>query len=222
MATGVWALWKWSEEREQLRLRERDRIAALYVNPFLSSCEDLQSRIYNILELNGLRFLRKRYPDHGYAEETLYLVVRYFGWVSCVLRYGPSTQDPEIIRLTEAVRDDFASIHYPVGAFAFFRPEQKALGKLVMLRFEGQYGIEMDTISLYDFRKKLETVPLAESLSVQQSISALKEAKSAQSLKGRKRLVAVQSHLVDLLSYVEGKVGFTIFPGDRKKCSQVL
>ena len=44
---------------------------ALYVNPFLSACEDLQSRIYNILEMKGLQSLRKRYPDHGYADETL-------------------------------------------------------------------------------------------------------------------------------------------------------
>jgi hypothetical protein len=37
----------------------------------MSACEDLQSRIYNILELGGLRTLRKRYPDGAYAEEIL-------------------------------------------------------------------------------------------------------------------------------------------------------
>jgi hypothetical protein len=33
----------------------------LYVKPLLSASEDLQSRIYNILELGGLRSLRKRW-----------------------------------------------------------------------------------------------------------------------------------------------------------------
>src|SRR6267142_4181403 len=77
---GLWALWTWSQEREQERLSKRARLAALYVNPFMSACEDLQSRIYNILELRGLRKLRERYPDGAYAEEILYLIVRYFGW----------------------------------------------------------------------------------------------------------------------------------------------
>jgi hypothetical protein len=66
---GLWAIWTWSQEREQERTNERARLAALYVNPFLSACEDLQSRIYNILERGGLRTLRKRYPDGAYAEK---------------------------------------------------------------------------------------------------------------------------------------------------------
>jgi hypothetical protein len=69
IGTAIWAFWKWSAEREQHRIREQARISVLYINPFLSACEDLESRIYNILELEGLRSLRKRYPDHGYAEE---------------------------------------------------------------------------------------------------------------------------------------------------------
>lgn len=218
LATAVWAFWRWMEEKEVLRAREQDRIAALYVNPFLSACEDLQSRIYNLLELEGLRSLRKRYPDHGYADETLYLIVRYFGWVAGVMRYGPYSQDPEVIQLTEAIRNAFATVEYPVGPFAFFRPEQKALGKLVMERFEGQYGIEMDTIPLYDFKKMLETPPLSESESVKQSLKALKEAKSRKTLKGRERLADAQIHLVDLLSYLEGKMGIALFPNERKKC----
>jgi len=218
-STAAWAFWRWLDERKQQRLREQSRILALYVNPFLSACEDLQSRIYNILELDGIRILRKRYPDHMYAEETLYLIVRYFGWVASILRYGPYTQDPEVIRITERIRDDFATAEYPVGPFAFLRPEQKALGKMVMERFEGQYGIEMDTIPFYDFKQQLESPPLSESASIQQSLKALKAAKSSKSLKGRERLTRAQINLVDLLSYLEGEVGIHLFPGERGKCS---
>src|SRR5262245_50077432 len=81
VAMGLWGVWRWWESLEQERLARLDELAALYVNPVLSACEDLQSRIYSILELGGLRTLRKRYPDGAYAEETLYLIVRYFGWV---------------------------------------------------------------------------------------------------------------------------------------------
>jgi hypothetical protein len=139
--TAIWGVWKWSQEHQQERLKERSRLSALYVNPFLSASEDLQSRIYHILCLNGLRFLRERYPAGIYAEETLYLIVRWFGWFAVLLRYSPYTQDPIMIRLAEAVRNAFASPAYPVGPFTFLRPEQRTLGKMVMSRYKGQYGM---------------------------------------------------------------------------------
>ena len=89
VATAIWAILTWAHEHEQERKKENERISALYVNPFLSACENLQSRIYNLLELGGLRTLRKRYPDGSYTEEVLYLIVRYFGWTVAVERHGP-------------------------------------------------------------------------------------------------------------------------------------
>ena len=44
-ATAVWAVWTWAHEQSLAREKERARITALYVNPFMSACEDLQSRI---------------------------------------------------------------------------------------------------------------------------------------------------------------------------------
>ncbi len=218
VATAFWAVWQWTQEHEHERKRERKQFMALYVNPFLSSCEDLQSRIYNILVLDGLKTLRSRYPEGQYAEETLYLIVRFFGWLSVVLRYGPYTQDPFIIHHSERVRNAFATTKYPVGPFAFFRPEQKELGKVVMDRFKGQYGVELDSIPWHEFMERLENTPLIYSHSVQQSIEALRNAKSVNSLPGRDRLCEIQSHLVDLLHYIERKEGFSLFPGRRRKC----
>ncbi|MBI4791641.1 MAG: hypothetical protein HY789_02650 [Deltaproteobacteria bacterium] len=218
VVTGLLAVWQWTHERDLDRQRERKRVMALYVNPFLSACEDLQSRIYNILILDGLVTLRKRYPDGKYAEETLYLIVRFFGWLSVALRYGPYTQDSFVIHHCEAVRNAFATSDFPIGPFAFFRPEQKELGKIVMTRFKGQYGIELDTVPWHEFMERLEKTPLAYSQSVQQSIQALREAQGVESLLGRDRLCAVQNHLIDLLSYIEKKEGFSLFSGRRKKC----
>jgi len=221
VAMGLWAVWTWSESQEQERQSRRDRLAALYVNPFVSACEDLQSRIYSILEVGGLRTLRKRYPDGAYAEETLYLIVRYFGWVVALSRYSPYSQDPAAFRLAEAVRDAFATTGpgFPVGAFNFFHPEQRALGKLVMSRTQGQHGIELDTISSYKFREKLALPALANSQSVQHSLQALRDAHDADDLPGRNRLAKAQHHLVDLLNYLEQREGYRLFMGERKKCS---
>jgi hypothetical protein len=222
---GLWAVWTWSQEREQERLTERARLAALYVNPFMSACEDLQSRIYSILDLGGLRTLRKRYPDGAYAEEILYLIVRYFGWAAALYRYSPYSQSPDVIRLVEAVRDAFATTDagFPVGAFNFFHPEQKALGKMVMSRMQGQHGIELETISSYTFRKRLASPALSNSQSVQQSLEALHNASDdAEDLPGRTRLEKAQHHLVDLLHYLEAREGYRLFPGERQKCARLL
>lgn len=218
---ALWAVLTWSHDREQERRKERARQAALYVNPFLSACEDLQSRIYHILELGGLRSLRQRYPDGAYAAETLYLIVRYFGWETVVLRYGPYTQDPLMTRLAEAVRRAFATSDamLSVGPFNFFHPEQKALGKIVMHRMAGQYGVEFDTISYYEFKERLASPPLADSEAIQQSLEALRSTEDGGDLPGRVRLAQAQHHLVDLLRYLEGKEGYRLFPGERKKCS---
>jgi hypothetical protein len=223
LTMGLWAVWTWSQEREQERLTRRARLAALYVNPFMSACEDLQSRIYNILELGGLRTLRKRYPDGAYAEEFLYLIVRYFGWAAALSRYSPYSQDPVVIRLAEAVRDAFATTGagFPVGPFNFFHPEQKALGKMVMSRMQGQHGIELDTISSYKFRERLALPALSNSQSVQQSLEALRNAEDVENLPGRNRLEKAQHHLVDLLHYLEEREGYRLFAGERKKCSRL-
>lgn len=196
-------------------------MGALYVNPFLSACEDLQSRIYSILELSGLCVLRQRYPTGAYAEETLYLIARYFGWAVVLQRYGPYGQDPVVMRLSEAVRTAFsiADPNHSVGPFNFFHPEQKALGKLVMRRIKGEHGVELDTISCYAFQERLTVPPLSESGSVRESLEALRAARDAEGLSGRERLGSAQHHLVDLLEYLEGKEGYSLFAGERKKCA---
>ena len=221
IAMGVWAALTWGHSQDQERRKERLRLTALYVNPFMSACEDLQSRIYKILELGGLDSLRERYPDGSYAEETLYLLVRFFGWSTAVNRYGPYTQDPFVIEQVTAVRRTFSTSRqgYSVGPFNFFLPEQKALGKIVMHTNEGEYGHEFDTISYYDFKEHLNSAPLKDSQSVQQSLETLREAKTAEEIVGRERLAEAQNHIVKLLSYLEKKEGYSLFKGTRQICA---
>lgn len=221
VATAAWAVWTWAHDHEKERQRERTRMAALYVSPFLSACEELQSRIYKVLELGGLDALRQRYPDGAYAEETLYLMVRFFGWSAAVNRYGPYTQDPEVIGLVTSIRRAFStsSSKRPVGPFNFFIPEQKALGKIVMHSVEGEYGNELDTISFYDFKEKLSEPPLSNSESVQQTLDVLRTAQGVQDIAGRERLADAQNHLVDLLIYLEASEGYSLFAGERAKCA---
>jgi hypothetical protein len=220
VATAIWAVWTWAADRKRDREDERTRIAALYVNPLVSACEDLQSRIYSILEHGGLRTLRKRYPDGSYAEETLYLIVRYFGWMVAVERHGPYTQDPAVMRLMSSISGVFAaaSSAQQVGPFNFFHPEQKDLGKLVMTTIVESDNLEPDTISCHEFKKRLASPPWSDSASVQETLEALRSADDGVDLPGRDRLAEAQNHLVDLVGYIEGKEGYTLYQGERKKC----
>ena len=223
-ATAAWAVWTWAHEQSLERERERARITALYVNPFLSACEDLQSRIYKIIELDGLRKLRERYPDGAYAEETIYLIVRFFGWLAAVSRYGPYTQDAVMIRFSAAIRRAFATSNEDrtVGPFNFFPAEQKALGKMVMHSMEGEYGHEMDTISYYEFKEVIRSpYRMPESSAVEQTLETLRAAECTEDLDGWERLAEAQNHLVDLLNYLESKEGYSYFPAERKKCGSV-
>lgn len=43
---------------------------------------------------------------------------------------------------------------------------------------------------------------------------------SAQDIVGRERLVEAQNHIVELLSYLEEKKGYTLFQGIRQTCSR--
>ena len=224
VATAAWAVWTWAHEQALERERERARITALYVNPFLSACEDLQSRIFKLIDLDGLPELKKRYPDGSYAEETLYLLVRFFGWLAAVGRYGPYTQDAVMIKYSAAIRRAFATTSGDsnVGPFNFFPAEQKALGKMIMHSMEGEFGHEMDTISFYEFRDIIQSpYRMPESPAVIQTIEALRTAKTAKDIDGWERLVEAQNHLVDLLDYLESKEGYSYFPAKRKKCSSV-
>jgi hypothetical protein len=235
----IWAIWTWKKQKELERDKEEKRLSALYINPFLTACEDLQSRIYNIIEKGGLPVIKSRHPQGEYAEETLYLIAQYFGWERCISRYGPYTHDQFVLETIEKIRNTFSTDSYKTRAFCFFRTEQKVLGHFAVKRCKGEYGFEFETASFYEFmddlsKKKFNKiiVPLTDPKnsieqnevkseyilnSILKTINALRKAKNASSLDGKERLADVQNYLVDLLSYIEDKEGFSLFSGKRLK-----
>lgn len=74
IGTAVWAVWTWSYQLDEQKKTERARLATLYINPFLSACEDLQSRIYSILGLDGHlnRLQPRRQPLHSTSFKNLH------------------------------------------------------------------------------------------------------------------------------------------------------
>jgi predicted MPP superfamily phosphohydrolase len=188
------------------------------VRPFIEATEALQSRLYNVLKRGGLGALRRESPSGEYAADMVYLVARYFGWER-LLRKGAYGSDEEVITTTERIRDAFATGQFRSGVFAVFRAKQEAIGQLVVRRVPGAAGAEYEALSLYAFQERLASPPLSAERWIQETLAALKETRSIVHLEGRERLVAVQDALVDLLEYLEGREGYSVFPGKRKKAS---
>jgi len=224
----------WAHQRRRDRLAERQRMAALYVHPFLFAAEELQSRLYNILELKGLEPLMDPATPHPFAEETTYLIAQYFAWERAILRHGPYTGDAEVIRLTRAIRMAFATDS--LGAeMRIFQPEQAAIAQAMMHRVPGQLGQELEVIPSQEFRRALrppvprqtlatwvgwnreqpEISALAEIDSLRRAVATLAATTNATSPPGAQRLARVQGHLVALLSYLESKERLRLFDGNR-------
>jgi hypothetical protein len=210
LATGLlgagWAVWKWGRDRSRERLVERTQLASRYVTPFLFACEDLQSRLYNLLCRSGLDPLRKR-KNYRYAEETLYLVAQYFAYEPFILRYTPYGTDPKALELLQTIRQDFATDRFGVDPWCIFRPHQKALGQLVLASRKGEQMMDVDVVTLLEFEELVDIGDI-DRLYMEDALTALKEAANIYSLSPatRGRLSTIQGDLVDLLEYLEEKL----------------
>ncbi|MBP0000706.1 MAG: hypothetical protein J7641_17200 [Cyanobacteria bacterium SID2] len=225
--TSIWAVWTWNQQYQKEQRNKRDKIAALYINPFLVACDQLQSRVYNILELQGLEYLRERYPDGQYAEETLYLIAHFFGWEYYIFRYGPYTRDSEVIDYTNRIRWRFSqdTLNSKLDPFCFRRQEQIDLGKLVVKRVSSDAEVEnisLESLTLYEFIQQLSMSPWSDASSIRSTLETLRGAKTVDELEGRKRLAEIHQDLVGLLNYLEQQEGFTLFAPGRKIAKPII
>ncbi|MGH9123106.1 MAG: hypothetical protein ACRDZ8_00020, partial [Acidimicrobiales bacterium] len=128
------------------------------------------------------------------------------------------SEDADVIRLTAAIRDDFATAQsFPEGPFCFFRTEQRALGEMVIKQVASETGPSDETISLFDLRTALASPPLSASRAIEITLKALTDATSGDNLEGRERLSKVQNDLVDLVDLLETRLGVTLVPYTRGK-----
>jgi hypothetical protein len=126
------------------RLDAADQLAVRFREPLLHAVFNLETRIYNVIELGFFaRFLARdsSEEDREYAAlNTLHVVGQYFCWCE-ILRRDSQFVDPrndernsEIMRSLEAVRDTFSdSITVDERCFRLFRGEQRALGEVMLV-----------------------------------------------------------------------------------------
>jgi hypothetical protein len=126
------------------RLDVADQLAVRFREPLLLAVFNLETRIYNIVELGFFaRFLApdSSEEDREYAVlNTLYVVGQFFCWCE-ILRRDSQFVDPRnderncaVMRTLEAVRETFTdSITANEQCFRLFRGEQRALGEVMLV-----------------------------------------------------------------------------------------
>jgi Heavy metal associated domain 2 len=230
VTAAVWSVWTWREEQETARQLKRDQESALFVNSFIQAMEELQVRLYGILERDDLAFFKKDYPkqeapDFPIGLEILYRLSKFFGWTYRIFRYGPYTNDPVVIELVRRISDTLEShTRFSGDAFRFTYEERVALGDAVVRRTGDMIGAipVYESITVFQFWEEIcnksgKRYLLFQSRAFRRTLDAIDQAGRVEELEGVERLAVLQNHVVDLLAYLEGMEGFTVSPGKRRK-----
>lgn len=227
---AVWSVWTWREEQEKERKLRRDQESAIFVNSFIQALEELQSRLYGVLERDDLTLYKKDYPEQyefgsPFAIEILYRLSKCFGWTYRSFRYGPYTKDAAVIELVRKMSETLEDRgQFEGDAFRFTYEERVALGEAVVRRTGDVIGSIpiFESITLFHFLEEISDEKskrawLYRSKSVRRTIAAIDKADHPEALEGVDRLAVLQNLLVDLLTYLEDKEGFSVVSGKRRR-----
>ena len=230
LAASVWSVWTWREEQQKERQIKRDQESALFVNSLILAAEELQMRLYSMLEEDELAFYKKEYPEKyefgsPYAIEILYRFSQYFGWAQRNYRYGPYTNDPRVIELVRMIGETFENrSKFSGDAFRFTIDERVSLGGAVVRRTGDETALipTFESITLFEFQEEISDksskhTPLYQSKAVRSTLDAIDRADRPEALEGFERLAVLQNLFVDLLTYLEGVEGFRVSIGARKR-----
>lgn len=224
LATAGASLYRYRKEKEKDRQARLDAVnaerradAARFIIPFMRASENLQSRLWNILDNKGLGVLRDQYGDERtHADEILYQFAQYFGWQASVERYSEYGRDQSVIDLSEEIRHLLATD--TLGSeLRLFRPQQRDLGQMAVVRAGlDPSALTFDVTPFTDFRNQVDNVPGRKP--VEAFLDTIRTAKSDNyEEKGRERLVKIQRSLVKLLEYLESKEKFRLMPEGKKR-----
>jgi len=226
-----------------VRQVQRDRAAALYVNPLLLAGHQLQRRLGGLLDGHEL-VSNQPAQDGGQdgsvsstAIETLWTFAQFCAWGAVNMRHGPYTRDPKVIKLITAISrtlDDRE--RFGEGAFRFSTAEQESLGQTVLRRV-GQATVqagesssalaEFAVVTAVDFERDFRDVQsdkagLFRSRALRRVVEVIDRAARVEQLEGQERLAAVQQLLRSLLDHLERLEGFCVHSHESRGVSPDL
>jgi hypothetical protein len=231
LAAAVWSVWTWQSEQQKLREDKRNEMSAQYVNNFILATQQLQRKIFKILQEDELAHYKLKHaesvdPFSPIAIELLFNFGAFFGWELMTFRFGPYTRDPKMIGMMAQIGELLENRNNFTGeAFRFTLGDRHALGQAVVRRVgETTSGPAFVNITTFKFEEDLvdahsEWARLFRSENVRCALAAVDRAVAGEPLEGRERLAVLQNLLVDLVAYLEQKEGFRTSFGKRKRAT---
>jgi len=207
-------------EREQTaeqRRFEREQTVAKFREPLTQAAYDLQSRLYNILELRLIEAYVVSGDDRTRSyvlDNTTFVIAQYFAWTEIIrseIQFLDLGEDKETAKLA-ALRDEIYSIWQGdpeefTSALRIFAGEQRAIGESLIV--EGPRGPECIGYGKFLRTLKAKKNPLLEA--VRQDVAQLPN-----DLQGaRPRLIALHSALIKLLAFLDPQ--YVRFPKSSRK-----
>jgi len=201
------------QRREQASSKSRlEQVVNRYRDPLLYAANDLQSRIYNIVERDIVNVLRTGDEEQQryVVNSTLFLIAQYLGWVEAIRRgvqyldLGDDERTRDLVHLVAVIRRSFSSRHlFTESPFHIYRAEQRAIGEL-MLRGrldEHSGGMLWRCRGYADFCDKLERRPDFKSWFARLNcdVRALADDRKTP----RARLVGLQRAMIDLIDFLD-------------------
>ena len=202
------------EEEADKRKREAKRLITRYREPLIHAAFDLQSRVYNFLELQliDLHYVNGSDRSRQYViNNTAYLVAQYFGW-SEVLRQdglfldlGEMERTRKLNELQDKIthtwlRDDLGQ------DLCIFKGNQRVIG-------EEMIKPEEDGLNCLTYGEFLKAIEDGKHEHLQLLRQDLQNVIDNISLV-RSRLVLLQNALIDLIDFLDP--GYVRFPKNRR------
>ncbi len=202
------------EEEEENRKREDQRLMSRYREPLVHAAFDLQSRIFNLLELQ----LINAHYKHGDARtrdyvvnNTAFLIAQYFGWSEIIrqeglfLDLGETGKTRRLNELQDKIthawlRDDRGN------NLCIFKGNQRVIGEEMIKQV--QQGVNCLTYG--DFNRALDDESKEHLRFLQQDIIPVLENIDL----ARSRLILLQNVLIDLIDFLDPD--YVRFPKDRR------
>ncbi|KAG4423717.1 hypothetical protein IFR04_003142 [Cadophora malorum] len=133
-------------DEHKLRL-ESEKMMAKYRDPLLLAAQDLQSRLYNILDNGFLTYVHgpKELKDLLFLH-TSYLVGQYFSWNYILRRrtqflcYHIEEDNKEVTEILEKINGVFSTISYRDRGWPFmlWRGQQQGIGEIMTINDNGE------------------------------------------------------------------------------------
>lgn len=180
------------QDEQQLGLSE-------FHQPLLRAAFDFQSRLFNIVEGQFLRFYFHKPDFKQYTvANTCYVIGEYLGWVELLHRSGQlriSSSSSKLEQLIYNISRAFI-IDSPPSPLMLFKGEQRAIGEIMLNPMKDEKGI----IGYATFVKQLNDPNFAKWFTrLEKDIEQL----ATEKFYLVERLISLQNSLIDLINYLD-------------------